>query len=200
MHLGSLYCPKTARSHWSSIWKAILAFCRVAHRTWTVLVRCPISFIFWRSQPLHLRSPWRTGHCLVHTGQSGATKWPLARATCHSLIALPTVGCRRRWLTGQFGAHRTVPWILAAASSVNSWERRVRHRVLSAGATGSPDSPVIFSHVALANSREQRLRCWTSLCTVRCTPDSPVHHRLVQVLARLSQTSPIRFHFSWQGS
>jgi hypothetical protein len=30
---GSFYSPKTARSRWSSIWKVILAFCRVAHRT-----------------------------------------------------------------------------------------------------------------------------------------------------------------------
>jgi hypothetical protein len=29
-------------------------------------------------------------------------------ATCHPLIALPTVGRGRRWLTGQSGAHRTV--------------------------------------------------------------------------------------------
>jgi hypothetical protein len=33
---GPFYSPKAARSHWSSIWKAILAFCRVAHQT----VRC----------------------------------------------------------------------------------------------------------------------------------------------------------------
>jgi hypothetical protein len=34
--MGHFYSPKGARSHWSSIWKAILAFCQVAHRT----VRC----------------------------------------------------------------------------------------------------------------------------------------------------------------
>jgi hypothetical protein len=33
---GPFYSPKAARSRWSSNWKAILAFCRVAHRT----VRC----------------------------------------------------------------------------------------------------------------------------------------------------------------
>jgi hypothetical protein len=33
---GPFYILKAARSRWSSIWKAILAFCRVAHRT----VRC----------------------------------------------------------------------------------------------------------------------------------------------------------------
>jgi hypothetical protein len=30
---GPFYSPKAARSRWRSIWKAILAFCRVAHRT-----------------------------------------------------------------------------------------------------------------------------------------------------------------------
>jgi hypothetical protein len=55
--------------------KAILAFCCLAHRT----VRCTtghypmrISFFLWRSRPLALWSRWRTGHCPVHTGQSGA--------------------------------------------------------------------------------------------------------------------------------
>jgi hypothetical protein len=33
---GPFYSPKAARSRWRSIWKAILAFCRVMHRT----VRC----------------------------------------------------------------------------------------------------------------------------------------------------------------
>jgi hypothetical protein len=31
-----------------------------------------ISFLFWRSRPLTIWSRWRTGHCPVHTGQSGA--------------------------------------------------------------------------------------------------------------------------------
>jgi hypothetical protein len=35
---------------------------------------CPvlIAFLFWRSRPLKIWSRWRTGHCPVHTGQSGA--------------------------------------------------------------------------------------------------------------------------------
>jgi hypothetical protein len=62
--------------------KAILAFCRLVHRT----VRCTtghclvrISFLLWRSRPLALESRWRIGHCLMHTGQSGAPFRPLAR-------------------------------------------------------------------------------------------------------------------------
>jgi hypothetical protein len=54
---------------------------------------CPvrISFLIWRSRPLQLRAGWRTGHCLVHTGQSGAPSRPLARATRRPRIARPTI-------------------------------------------------------------------------------------------------------------
>jgi hypothetical protein len=57
----------------------------------TVHVRCAISYLFWRSQPLQLRAGWRTGHCPVHTGQSGAPCRPLVRATRRPRIARPTV-------------------------------------------------------------------------------------------------------------
>jgi hypothetical protein len=49
---GPFYSPKAARSRRRPTRKAILAFCRVAHRTATVHVRCAISFFFWRSRPL----------------------------------------------------------------------------------------------------------------------------------------------------
>ena len=91
--------------------KAILAFYRLAHR----IVRCTtghcpvwISFLIWRSRPLALWSRWRTGHCPVHTGQSGAPLPTVGSATCLARIARPTVGTADRWLTGQSGAHRTV--------------------------------------------------------------------------------------------
>jgi hypothetical protein len=47
---------------------------------------------------------WRTGHCPVHTGQSGVPNRPLLRATRRPRIALPTVSAGDRWLTGQSGA------------------------------------------------------------------------------------------------
>jgi hypothetical protein len=62
--------------------KAILAFCRLAHRTARCTTgHCPvrISSLTWRSRPLALWSRWRTGHCPVHTGQSGTPFRPLAR-------------------------------------------------------------------------------------------------------------------------
>jgi hypothetical protein len=63
----------------------------VRHRTVIVDGPVPISFLFWCRQPLHLRARWRTGHCQVHTGQSGAPSRPLARATRRPWIVRPTV-------------------------------------------------------------------------------------------------------------
>jgi hypothetical protein len=63
----------------------------VHHRTVTVAVWCTISFQFWRIRSLVLWVGWRTGHCPVHTGQSGVPNRPLLRATCRPRIARPTV-------------------------------------------------------------------------------------------------------------
>jgi hypothetical protein len=60
----------------------------------TIHVRCAISFLFWRSRPLHLRAGWRTR-------QSSAPCRPLARATRRPRIA-------RRPLRWRPLAHRTV--------------------------------------------------------------------------------------------
>jgi hypothetical protein len=76
---GPFYSPKAARSRWKQSRKAILAFCRVAHQTGTVHSPVQIAFLIWRSRPLKIWSRWRTGHCPVHTGQSGAPIRPLAR-------------------------------------------------------------------------------------------------------------------------
>ena len=56
-----------------------------------------ISFLIWRSRLLALGSRWRTGHCPVHTGQSGAPsdRWRLPRVVRGFLgrpLARPTVG------------------------------------------------------------------------------------------------------------
>jgi hypothetical protein len=63
----------------------------VHHRTATVACPVRISFHSWCSRPLDLRAGWRTGHCPVHTGQSGAPSRPLAKATRRARIARPTV-------------------------------------------------------------------------------------------------------------
>jgi hypothetical protein len=60
---------------------------------------CPvrISFLLWRSRPLQSWSRWRTRHCPVHTGQSGAPSdhWHLprvARGFRDRPLVRPTVG------------------------------------------------------------------------------------------------------------
>jgi hypothetical protein len=68
----------------------------VHHRTATVHVRCSISFHTENSRLLQLQARWRTGHCPVHTGQSGAPYQPLvrprvARRLRGRLFALATV-------------------------------------------------------------------------------------------------------------
>jgi hypothetical protein len=68
----------------------------VHHRTSTVYCPVQIAFLNWHSRPLKTWSRWRTGHCPVHTGQSGAPIRPLAR---------PRV---TRGLRGRPLAHRTV--------------------------------------------------------------------------------------------
>jgi hypothetical protein len=120
---GPFYSPKAARSRWEHSRKTILAFCRLAHRT----VRCTtghclvqISFLIWRSRPLALWSRWRTGHCPVHIGQSGAPFRPLARPRVSR-------GSRDRPL-----AHRTVrctpdsPVNYSRTSLITSREQQVR--------------------------------------------------------------------------
>jgi hypothetical protein len=56
---------------------------------------------FWHRQLLQLRASWRTGHCPVHTGQSGALSRPLVRATRRPRIARPLAHRTVRCTTGQ---------------------------------------------------------------------------------------------------
>jgi hypothetical protein len=100
--------------------KAILAFCRVVHRTVRCTTgHCPvlISFLFWRSRPLKIWSRWRTGHCPVHTGQFGAPIRLLARPRI-------TRGLRDRPLAhGQSGAPPDSPVIFNRTPPTKSRER-----------------------------------------------------------------------------
>jgi hypothetical protein len=98
----------------------------VRHRTITIDGPVLISFLFWHRRPLHLRTRWRTGHCPVHTGQSGAPCRPLARATRRPRIARPTV----------------------ALATVGTPDSPVHHRTVrcTIGQSGAPpDSPVYYS-------------------------------------------------------
>jgi hypothetical protein len=129
---GPFYSPKAARSRGEHSRKAILAFCRLAHRTVRCTTgHCPvrISFLFWRSRPLKVWSRWRTGHCPVHTGQSGAPFRPLAP---------PHV---TRGLRGRPLAHRTV---LCTPNSPVNFSRtpptNSRERPFHQSQPGAPDT------------------------------------------------------------
>jgi hypothetical protein len=98
---GLFYSSKAARSRWRSNWKAILAFCRVAHRTiWCTTgheqflsgVRSP-SFYGKADRWIFGSVAHRTVRCDHPT---------VGLATCRQLIAQTTVGRGRRL------DHRTV--------------------------------------------------------------------------------------------
>jgi hypothetical protein len=59
-------------------------------------------------RPLQNCSRWRTGHCPVHTGQSGAPSRPLAGATRRARIARPTVALAAVGSSDSSVHHRTV--------------------------------------------------------------------------------------------
>ena len=115
------------------------------HRTTTVHVRCAISFHSWRNRPLQLRAGWRTGHCPVHTGQSGAhwTVWcplPTVGAGHASPADLAVDRCTGgRWLTGQSGASPDSPVNYSRTPPKFSRERPVRRKpVWHTGLSGAP--------------------------------------------------------------
>jgi hypothetical protein len=84
-----------------------------------------ISFLLWRSRPLALWSRWRTGHCPVHIGQSGA---PSDRWLGHVSRADRAADC---W-PGRPLAHRTVrctpdsPVNFSRTPLITSREQQVR--------------------------------------------------------------------------
>jgi hypothetical protein len=158
---GPFYSPKAARSRWRSTRKAILAFCRVAHRTvrcTTGHVWCTISFLFWRSRSLQLRGSW----CI---GQFGAPCRPLARATRRPRIARPNVALAAVGSPDSLVHHRTVRWIIAVRRqtfprAACSPEFSLAHRTMS----GAPrDSPVCQTELNLGCTKPSLLHLFSFL-------------------------------------
>jgi hypothetical protein len=143
----------------------------VAHRTATVHVWCAISFHSWRSRPLQLRAGWRTGHCPVHTRQSGAPSRPLAQATRRARIARPTVA-------------------LAAVGSPDSPVNYSRT---------PPKTPESDQFAGSQPGAPDNVRCTTGQCPVHhrtmsgAPPDSPV----CQTELSLGCSSQVLFFFSF---
>jgi hypothetical protein len=155
----------------------------VHHGTATVAVRCAISFHIGRSRPLVLRTGWRTRHCPVHTRQSSVPNRPLVRAMRRPLIAQPTVGRKRRWLTGQSGAPPGSLVNYSRGTFSISRERWVRRQRLGrghwrlTGQSGAPlGCPLIFSQVARPVPKSGQFTAGSAWSTGHC----PVHHRTVR--------------------
>jgi hypothetical protein len=125
---GPFYSPKAARSRWRQSWKANLAFCRVVHRTVTVVVRCAIAFQIRRSRPLQLRARWRTGHCPVHIRQSGAPLPTVGAGHASPADCVADRCASDRWLTGQSGAPPDSPVNYSRMPLIFSWERPFHRR------------------------------------------------------------------------
>jgi hypothetical protein len=117
----------------------------VHHRTVTVAVRCAIAFQIRRVRPFVLGARWHTGHCPMHTRQSGAPNRLLEQATCRELIARTTVGAGAIGSPDSPVHHQTVRWIIATSPWSFSRERRVRRGWLTEQSGAPPNSPVNYS-------------------------------------------------------
>jgi hypothetical protein len=105
---------------------------QVHHRIVTVAISCAIAFQNRCIRPLQLWARWHTGHCPVHTRQSGAP-YPTVGAG-HASPA----GCAGdRWLTGQSGAPPDSP-VNYSRTPLIFFRERPFHR----GQPGALDSPV----------------------------------------------------------
>jgi hypothetical protein len=124
----------------------------VHHRTVTVVIRCTVSFHIWCIRLLVLGVGWRTGHCLVHTGQSSVPNRPLLRATRRPRIAQPTVGADDRWLTGQSGA--------PPDSLVNYSRTPLRFPESSRFTTGQPRAPDTVRCTTGQSGVPRQRWCW----------------------------------------
>jgi hypothetical protein len=147
---GPFYRHKGPRSRWNSFWKAILAFCRVAHRT----VRCTTGHEHCLSGA---RSPSFSGEadrCAL--GPLGAPD--TVRCTSDSPVCQLTVG----------SGHAS-----PADCATDRWRG---HRWLTGQSGAPPDSLVIYSHVAHLFSRERLVDAEPAWGTEHC----PVHHRTIR--------------------
>jgi hypothetical protein len=155
----------------------------VCHRTANVHVRCPIPFQIGHSRPLQIGGSWRTRHCPVHTGQSGAPCRQLERATRRPQIWRPTVALAAVGSPDSPVCHRTanvhvrcpIPFQIGHSRPLQiggSW--RTRHCLVHTGQSGAPCRQL--------ERATRRPRIWrpTVVLAAVGSPDSPVHHRTVR--------------------
>jgi hypothetical protein len=132
----------------------------VHHRTSPVHCPVQIAFLNWRSRPLKTWSRWRTGHCPVHTGQSGAPIRPLARPRVTRGL------CGRPLAQSNVGSPDS-PVNFSRTLLTVSRERRLRRRRPTGQSGAPPNSPVIYSRTPPSRP-ESRL----FIGTVPGTPDT----------------------------
>jgi hypothetical protein len=112
---------------------------------------------------------WRTGHCPVHTGQSGA----------HRTVRCPLLA------VGSATRRARIKWPTVGPATVGSPDT-VRCK---------PDSPVNYSRTPLISSREQQVRLSQPGApdTVRCTTRQSGAPRQNWLWLNKAISSPIRF-------
>ena len=120
---GPFYSPKGPRSHWSSIWKALVAFCPRVHRT--------------------LHSATATNHLIGWFPVLGAPNLPvggtrLSSAPCHR--CLPADAATSHWLAGTLNCPA-----LRMDGQVNYSQPRLKFPRAGSLANRAPDCPVLFS-------------------------------------------------------
>jgi hypothetical protein len=141
---GPFYSPKAARSRWGLTRKAILAFCRVAHRTIRCTTRQPL-FMSGARSPSYSSADDRcrfvvvgapdTFRCTPDSPVPPADRWREPRVAR---------GLRGRPLRWRPLAHRTVRLFIAVRRQILpraacSPESSLHHQTLS---DAPPDSPV----------------------------------------------------------
>jgi hypothetical protein len=130
----------------------------VRHRTVTVDGPVPTSFLFLRRRPLQIRGSWRTRHCPVHTGQSGAPCRPLARATRRPRITRPTVALAAVGSPDSPVNYSCTPPIFPRVDC--SPKAGLAHRTLSGA---PPDSPVCQAELDFGCTKPSLLHFFSSL-------------------------------------
>jgi hypothetical protein len=170
---GPFYRPMGPRSHWNSFWKAILAFCRVAHRT----VRCT------------------TGHEQCLSGvRSPSFSGEADRCAFGPFGALDTVRCTPyspvRPLTVDSGH------VSPADYAADRWLGRLRLTDQS----GAPsNSPVNFSHESpqIPESWQSPPSQPRAPDTIRCTTEQSGVRGWCWFWLYKAISSPTLFFFSW---
>jgi hypothetical protein len=165
---GPFYSPKAARSRWRQTCKAILAFCRVAHRTTTVA--CPVHDFFPNRAQTTVAAPGPLAHQTVRCPPP-----TVGAATRRPQIMRPTVGAGDRWLTGQSGAPPDSPvnYSRMPPSNPESGE-------FTANQPGAPDSPVCQTELKLGCTESSpSLFLSSSLVTVSSTWKTMLVHKTI---------------------